>query len=151
MAMKSTRVPNEMESRAAEALGVLLHSVSSIKTRDIKFQPVHRKTDILADINVFGRDHRLVCSVAGAEPDGVKKALEKLRTSADSRRCDATPVLITPHLSAQDRAMCEERRVGFLDLDGNARLVVDEIFIGKRSVRSVPAAQHPAAAHRLPA
>jgi hypothetical protein len=149
--MKSTRVPNERESRAAEALDALLHSVSSIKTRDIKFQPAHRKTDILADIDVFGKNHRLVCSVADAEPDGVRKALEKLRTSADSRKCDATPVLITSHLSAQDRAMCEERRVGFLDLDGNARLVVDEIFIGKRSVRSAPLAHHHAAANRLSA
>jgi hypothetical protein len=147
--MKSTRVPNEMESRAAEALGNLLHSVSSIKTRDIKFQPAHRKTDILADIDVFGRNHKLVCSVADGEPDGVKKALEKLRTSADSKRCDATPVLITPHLSAQDRYLCEQSRVGFLDLDGNARLVVDEIFIGKRSVRTAPLPQP--ASHRLPA
>lgn len=147
--MKSTRVPNEMESKAAEALGALLHSVSSIKTRDIKFQPAHRKTDILADIDVFGRNHTLVCSVADGEPDGVWKALEKLRTSADSKKGDATPVLITSHLSAQDRAMCEERRVGFLDLEGNARLVVDEIFIGKRSVRSIPG-HHPAA-NRLPA
>ncbi|HVX57623.1 MAG TPA: hypothetical protein VHA37_07885 [Candidatus Saccharimonadales bacterium] len=134
--MKSTRIPNEIESRAAEALGVLLHSVSSIKTRDIKFQPAHRKTDILADIDVLGRNHKLVCSVAGGEPDGVKKALDKLRTCADGKKGDATPVLITPHLSAQDRALCEQRRVGFLDLDGNARLVVDEVFIGKRSVRS---------------
>jgi hypothetical protein len=147
--MKSTRIPNEMEAKAAEALGALLHSVSSIKTRDIKFQPTHRKTDILADIDVFGRNHKLVCSVAHGEPDGVRKALEKLRTSVDSKKGDVTPVLITSHLSAQDRAMCEERRVGFLDLDGNARLVVDEIFIGKRSVRNVPT-HHPAT-NRLPA
>jgi hypothetical protein len=147
--MKATRVPNEMESKAAEALGALLHSVSSIKTRDIRFQPAHRKTDILADIDVLGRNHKIVCSVADGEPEGVKKALDKLRTSADHKKGDATPVLITKHLSPQARAMCEERRVGFLDLEGNARLVVDEIFIGKRSVRSVPAANPTAT--RLPA
>jgi hypothetical protein len=39
-------------------------------------------------------------------------------------------------MSAQTRALCEQNRVGFLDLEGNARLVVDEVFIGKRSVRS---------------
>jgi len=137
--MKTTRIPNEMESRAAEALGVLLHSVSSIKTRDIKFQPTRRKTDILADIDVLGRNHKLVCSVSDGDPEGVRKALEKLRTSADRKKGDATPILITPHLSPQTRALCEQRRVGFLDLEGNARLVVDEVFIGKRSVRSVPA------------
>jgi hypothetical protein len=139
MAMKSTRVPNEMETKAAEALGALLHTVSSIKTRDIKFQPAHRKTDIMADIDVLGRSHRLVCSVADGEPENVKKALDKLRTCADRKKTDATPVLITSHMSPQTRAMCEERRVGFVDLEGNARLVVDEVFIGKRSVRSASA------------
>ncbi|HWG20179.1 MAG TPA: hypothetical protein VG225_06580 [Terracidiphilus sp.] len=137
--MKATRVPNEMESKAAEALNALLHQVSSIKTRDIRFQPVRRKSDILANIDVLGRSHKLVCSVADGDPNEVKKALEKLRTCADGKKTGATPVLITPHLSAQTRAMCEERRVGFLDLEGNARLVVDEVFIGKRSVRSVSA------------
>jgi hypothetical protein len=135
--MKATRVPNEMEAKAAEALGALLHTVSSIKTRDIRFQPAHRKTDILADIDVLGRNHKIVCSLADGEPDSVKRALEKLRTSADRRKGDATPVVIAKHLSPQTRAMCEERSVNFLDLDGNARLIVDEVFIGKRSVRSV--------------
>lgn len=134
--MKSMRVPNEMEAKAAEALGSLLHSVSSIKTRDITFQPARRKTDILANIDVLGRNHKLVCSVADGEPENVKKALEKLRTSADRKKGDATPVLIAKHMSPQTRALCEQNSVGFLDLDGNGRLVVDEVFIGKRSVRS---------------
>jgi hypothetical protein len=135
--MKTTRIPNEMEARAAEALGDLLHQVSSIKTRDIKFQPVHRKSDILADIDVLGRRHKLVCNVADGQPDDVKRALQKLRTSADRKKDDATPVLIAPYLSPQDREMCLRHRVGFVDLQGNARLTVDEVFIGKRSVKSV--------------
>jgi hypothetical protein len=149
MAMKAIRVPNEIEAKAAEALGVLLHSVSSIKTRDIKFQPASRNTDILADINVLGRNHRLVCSVADGEPEGVRKALDKLRTSADNKKADATPMLIAQHMSAQDRALCQQRRVGFLDLEGNARLELDEVFIGKRSVRSTPVSNP--VATRLPA
>lgn len=135
--MKATRVPNEMEAKAAEALNSLLHQVSSIKTRDIKFQPAHRKSDILADIDVLGRSHRLVCNVADGQPDDVKRALQKLRTCADGKKSDATPVLIAPYLSPQDREMCAKNRVGFVDLQGNARLTVDEVFIGKRSVRSV--------------
>lgn len=137
--MKATRIPNEMETKAAEALNALLHQVSSIKTRDIKFQPARRKSDILADIDVLGRSHRLVCNVADGQPDDVKRALQKLRTCADGKKNDATPVLIAPYLSAQDREMCAKNRIGFVDLEGNARLSVDEVFIGKRSVRSVHA------------
>lgn len=140
--MKARRVPNEMEARAAEALGAILHQVSSIKTRDIKFQPAHRRSNIVASVDVLGRSHKLVCNVADEDPRHVKEALKKLRYSADSRKGDATPVLITPRLSEATRALCAERKVGCLDLEGNARLSVDEVFIGKRSVRSVPAPQH---------
>jgi hypothetical protein len=135
-----------MEARAAEALGALLHQVSSIKTRDISFQPVRRKSDILASIDVLGRMHKLVCNVA--EPEDVKKALDKLRTCADGRKEGATPVLITRHASPQTRDLCEKSRVGFIDLDGNARIEVDEVFIGRRSVRGETLAH---AAHRYSA
>jgi len=136
--MKTTRIPNEMETRAAEALNNVLHQVSSIKTNDIRFQPVHRKSDILANINVLGRNHKLVCNVADGDPEGVRKALDKLKTCADRKKDGATPVLIAPYLSAQDRELCDKSRVGFIDLQGNARLVVDEVFIGKRSVKPAP-------------
>lgn len=137
--MKSARTPNEMETRAAEALSALLHEVSSIKTRDIKFQPAHRKSSILADIDVLGHSHKLVCNVADGQPDNVKRALQKLRTCADGKKLDSTPVLIAPFLSLQDRELCARNSVGFIDLQGNASLSVDEVFIGKRSVRSVGA------------
>jgi hypothetical protein len=146
--MKSTRIPNEMETRAAEALNAVLHQVSSIKTNDIKFQPTHRKSDILADINVLGRKHKLVCNVADGEPEDVRKALDKLKTCADRKKDGATPVLIAPYLSPQAREMCNKSSVGFIDLQGNARLVVDEIFIGKRSAKAVAI---PPAHHRMTA
>jgi len=136
--MKATRVPNAMEARAAEALGALLHQVSSIKTRDIRFQPAHRRSDFVASVEVLGHRYKLVCNVADEDPVHVREALKKLKSCADSRKTDATPVLITPRLSDQTRALCAERRVGCLDLEGNARLTVDEVFIGKRSVHSMP-------------
>ena len=94
--MKATRTPNEMEAKAAEALNALLHQVSSIKTRDIKFQPARRKSNILADIDVLGRSHKLVCNVVDRQPDDVKRALQRLRTCAEGKKSDATPVLIAP-------------------------------------------------------
>jgi len=139
--MKGHRTPTEIEARAAEALGALLHQVSSIKTRGIQFQSPRRKSTILADIDVLGHSHTLVCNVAEGDPDHVREAIHRLLTSADRKKGDATPVVIAPHLSDQARSLCEKSRVGFLDLEGNARLEVDEVFIGKRSVRSVRPAQ----------
>jgi hypothetical protein len=78
--------------------------------------------------------------VADDNPAHARQALRKLEMCADARKTDATRVLILPTLSTEMRALCEERKVGFLDLEGNGRLVLDEVFIGKRSVRGVPAA-----------
>lgn len=138
--MKGQRTPTEMEARAAQALGALLHRVSSIKTRDIQLQPARSKSDILAEIEVLGHSHKLVCNVADGDPDHVRKAIQRLMTCADRKQGDATPIVIAPHLSDQARSLCVKSQVGFLDLDGNARLEVDEVFIGTRSVRSVLAA-----------
>ena len=141
--MKTMRVPNEMEARAAEALDALLHQVSSFKPRDIRFQPARRRSDFVASVDVLGRKRELVCNVADGDPEHVREALNKLKNCADSKRTGATPVLITPRLSERTRALCAERRVGCLDLEGNASLSVDEVFIGKRSVRGITAEPQP--------
>lgn len=53
-----------------------------------------------------------------------------------------TPVLVAPFLSSVAQALCREQGVGFLDLDleGNARLAFDAVFI-ERAVASKPAAE----------
>jgi hypothetical protein len=46
----------------------------------------------------------------------------------------AIPVLIAQVLSEEVQACCRERNTGFLDLQGNARIYLDEVFIVKRSM-----------------
>ena len=134
--MKATRIPTAIESQAAEALNALLGQVSFIKTREIRFQPVRNRCNLLASIDVLGHSHRLACRVSDGEPDHVRSELEKLRVSAAGRRDHTTRVLIAPVLGQQARELCEQSHVGFLDLEGNARLEVDEVFIGRRSLHS---------------
>lgn len=143
--MKSNDATREVEKRAATALGSLLGQVSSIKTRDIRLVSAGpRRGHILADIDVLGRSHKLVCHVADGQPDNVRKALQRLRTRVTAgARDNTTQVLIAPCLSPKTRALCEANRVGFLDLEGNAHLIVDEVFIGRRSCRSEIPAQQP--------
>ncbi len=57
-----------------------------------------------------------------------------LQRTAQDFNADATPVLIAPHLSPEAQALCKETRVAFLDLEGNARLFVGEVFIVMRSL-----------------
>jgi hypothetical protein len=126
----------EVEVQAAKALGSLLGQMSSIKTKNIRFKATSPHcTNILANIDVLGHDHKLVCHVSNGEPGSVQEELQELRTRGTAR--GTTRMLIAPYLSPQTRALCDESRVGFLDLEGNAHLMVDEVFIGKRSCRSV--------------
>jgi hypothetical protein len=133
MSMKATRVPNEIESRAAQALDALLHQVSSIHTRDIRFEPAGSRCNLSANIDVFGRHHRLVCGVSDGEPEHVRQQLTRLRRCAASRKDHPMQVLIAPSLSPQVQALCEQQKVAFLDLTGNARFEVGEVLISRRA------------------
>ena len=133
--MKATRVPSEIESRAAQALDALLHQVSSIKTREIRFEPARSRCNISANIDVLGRNHRLVCGVSDGEPDHVRQALARLHRCSAHRKGNPMQVLIAPSLSPQIQALCEEQHVAFLDLTGNARFEVGEVLIGRQAAR----------------
>jgi hypothetical protein len=56
-------------------------------------------------------------------------ALLQLRNYVAHLGSNATPIFIAPYLSPEAQALCRESNVGFLDLEGNARLVFDGVFI----------------------
>ena len=128
-----------LEIQAVEAIKELLQQVSAIKLRDIKLMVPDSggESDILVRIAVYGHDHVLVCKVkASGDLRPVKTALRKLDEHAGHVAGDVTPLLFAPYLSAEAQALCRERNAGFLDLQGNARIVMDEVFFAKRSVPS---------------
>jgi hypothetical protein len=135
--MKATRVPNEIESKAAQALDALLHQVSSIHTRGIRFEPAGSRCNLSVNIDVFGRQHRLVCGVSDGEPDDVRQQLVRLQRCSAGRKDHPMQVLIASSLSPQVQALCEQQHVAFLDLSGNARFEVGEVFISRRAAKPV--------------
>jgi hypothetical protein len=135
--MNTGTVSTEFETRATEALTALLGRVSAIKLRELQCgsQPRSRFTAILAHIEVFGHSHILACEVDPevdpiGEPDRLRAMLREWHGDAASLASDLTPVVIAPYLSPEAQAICKQSHVGFLDLEGNARLSVDEVFIG---------------------
>ena len=125
-----------LEARAAEALREVLNQVSTIKVRDLRRPSKAPGRAIVAHIDVLGHSHTLACKVeASGEISRVNAALTELETGAAHRGADATPVLIAPYLSQEAQALCKQSHAGFLDLEGNARLMIGEVFIVKRSLR----------------
>jgi len=141
--MKTDQVATELEVRATEALKALLEQVSAIKLKEMQRQspPRGQAMEILAHIDVFGHSHTLACKVnLDTRPGKVRDSLRKLQDSAAHFAGKATPVLIAPYLSPEAQALCKESQAGFLDLEGNARLSLGEVFIGKRSLHQHSAA-----------
>jgi len=137
--MRSNIEPADLEMRAIDALRAVLGQVSVIKLKEMRREAhTHgRCVEILADIEVFGRTHLLACEVkAQGEPAQVRTALRNLRNDVASISGNATPVIIAPYLSPEAQQLCKEHNAGFLDLEGNARLTLGEVFIGMRSLPS---------------
>jgi hypothetical protein len=141
--LKAAESMKEMEIRAADALRALIDQVPAIKLEDIKIEPPGPDPgiDILARVNVSDRPHVLVCEVkASGQPRHVRMALLQLRNYVAHFGNEAIPILIAPYLSPEAQALCREYEVGFLDLEGNARLVFDGVFI-ERIVASKPSVE----------
>jgi hypothetical protein len=147
--MKSNDPTLGLQIRAAETLKSFLGQVSAIRVKEIRLEPRRedRACDVLATIDVHGHPHTLACAVtAHGTSKQTQMALEELRDHAAHRPATTMPLLISPHLPPGVRNMCKENKIGFLDFDGNARLVLDEVFIAKRTLP--PRGVHPASAAR---
>jgi hypothetical protein len=121
---------DDLELRAAEALRTVLGQVSVVKLKEIRRES---KGSVLADVDVLGHRHTLACEVkANSRPEDLRTALHRLTEV----RKNVIPVVIAPYLSDEAQSVCKENHTGFLDLKGNARLNLGEVFIGKRAVSS---------------
>lgn len=132
--MKSNISTDNLEYRATEALRALLGQISVIKLKEIRRAP---KGPILARVDVLGHCHTLACEIEpNVRPENLRGALEELRQEAVRCETAATPLLIAPYLSSEAQAVCKDCSASYLDLEGNARLALGEVFIGKRSTQA---------------
>lgn len=135
--MKATLMSNELGTRAMEALKAALHQVSTIELKETEVKPLAggRQTDFVVRIEVLGRRQTLKCRVSeSGEARAVRRALRELQEDTEDSAGNTTPVFITPCLTPEARELCIEAKTGFVDLEDNARLLLGEVFIGKRSL-----------------
>lgn len=126
-----------LENEAIEALRQTLGQISVIKMKEIRVESHRHRSDktIIADVEIYRHPHRLVCKVVGTcEPDDLQRTFLELRKLHARFQGETTPVLIAPFLSKEAQTLCRDSNTGFLDLEGNARLYLDEVFIVKRSL-----------------
>lgn len=141
----------QLELEAIEALRETLRQVSVIKVKEITVgtKGNRRGNLVLAHIEIYGHSHLLACKISeNCDPARLKRLFADLRAVHKRRGVVTMPVLISRLISDEAQALCRENGVGFLDLAGNARLYLDEVFIVKRYLPH--AAKLPPKAETLP-
>lgn len=138
--LKTSNSMKSIEDRAAEVLRDLLEQVPAIRIVNLEqeAQEPDGGVDIIAEVEVSGQRHVLVCEVkASGQPRHVRMALLRLRNYMAHHAPGGIPVFIAPVLSPRVQALCHEHGVCFLDFEGNARLLFDTVYI-ERQVASKP-------------
>ncbi len=130
--LKKSNTPKEAEARACEALRGLLEKIPILQVEGIEAEAVSGdwEPDLIARLLVDGRPHLLICEYkSNGQPRHARSAVLELRNYVAHRAPQATPVFIAPYISPAVRQLCEEKGVGFLDLEGNARIAFGGVFI----------------------
>jgi hypothetical protein len=126
-----------LENEAIDALRMTLGQISVIKIKEIEVEGHQRSGEgtIIARVEIYGHAHRLVCKMVGSSNShDLQRAFLDLTKLHARFPGNTTPVLIAPSMSEEAQEFCRQSHTGFLDLEGNARLYLDEVFIVKRSL-----------------
>ncbi len=141
--VKESYSMKEAEARAGEALRGLLEKIPILQVKGIDAEAVSGEwePDFIARLLVDGRSHQLICEYkSSGQPRYARTALLELQNYVAHRAPQATPVFIAPYISPAVRQLCKEKGVGYLDLEGNARIAFGGVFI-ERIVADKPVAQ----------
>jgi hypothetical protein len=133
----------KLESQAAKKLKELLGKVPTIQITNVHLpaQANNPDFDFILDLETGTSRHQLICEVkANGQPRNVRMALLQLRNYVVHFGGDALPMLVAPYLSPEAQSLCREANTGYLDFEGNARLVFDGVFV-ERSVPNKPAVE----------
>ena len=139
-------------TRAVDAIRDLLGRVPGVEIDSVEYESkVDRafRVDGLIGLSYFGESYALVVEVkSNGAPRFVRagvyqleSCLARMRRSAEASdgRC-LIPMLVSPYLSPQSRAICTDHDVAYLDLVGNARLAFDTVYI-ERAVADKPSTE----------
>lgn len=140
--LKSVDSVEGLELQASGVLRGILEDVPAIDDIDVDLEPSRRnEVDLLLRFHLAGELRTLVCEVkSSGQPRHVRDAVHRLKFQSLHYDARAIPVLVAPYLSDEARALCLEAGVGYADLEGNAHLAFDSVFID-RKVATKPAAE----------
>ena len=129
-----------LEQRVLAAVCDLLRCLPAAESAPITGIPRgtrDREVDGLIRVRYGDATHLLVIGVkADGAPRFVRTAVYQLESyvahmpqGVAHRAGQVVPMLVSPYLSPESRAICRDHGIAYLDLEGNARLVFDGVYI----------------------
>jgi len=134
--------PMKTEQETVAALAELIEHVPIARLQNVAREAAieDRGVDAVFDVDVADRHYRLVCEVKNdGHPRTARLAIDQLKHWSLTRP-RAELVFMAPYISEQARQLCVDAGVHYLDLYGNYRLALDNLFI-ERSVADKPAVE----------
>ncbi|WKL58010.1 type IV toxin-antitoxin system AbiEi family antitoxin [Asticcacaulis sp. ZE23SCel15] len=134
--VKVVSAMKQTEQDARDALVTLLGRVPGLDAQFVEEEDRSDSAgaDIVVTISNQGRQSILVCEVkSNGQPKVAELAIYKLKRDIGAFGPNAFPVFVAPYLSEAVRAFCEEEKVSYFDLAGNARIAVDGLYIERQS------------------
>ncbi len=120
-----------------EALRDVLRQISAIQVKEMFVDSHERRggKTILGRVEIHGHVHLLACKVVSSrEPERLERAVRELKEIQKKRGAVVMPILIATDFPGEAEKVCRKSNAGFLDLAGNARIYLDEVFIVRRSM-----------------
>jgi len=123
--------------KAADALIAIFGQISYLRRQNIRieFDPAASNVDLLAHVRILDRQYMAVCALyCSPSSQDLDAVLVQLQSDAEKYGSNAIPVLIASRLSVGEQQLCRNASIGYLDLAGNARICLDEIFIASQTL-----------------
>ena len=138
--MQSVETVKELDIMAVDAVRDLLGHVPNLEIGSVgRDYPI----DLRIVLSCGGVNYALIIEVKpNGAPRFVRSAVYQLRDYVAHVDTDQRliPMLVSPYLSPESRAICTDHNVAYLDLFGNAHLAFDSVYID-RAVADKPKAE----------
>ena len=145
--LKSSELVKKLEGRAVDAVRDLLADAPNVEVESDERNVARAYgVDGLIGLSYPGGSYALVVEVkSNGAPRFVRSGVYQLESCVARLRQPGeanggrrlVPMLVSPYLSPESRAICTDHDVAYLDLAGNARLAFDTVYI-ERTVADKP-------------
>ena len=147
--LKLSKTVKELEQSAVDAVRALVDDVPSVEIEPVENDRTtdhSHEIDELIGLRYAGESYALVVEVkTNGAPRHVRSGVYRLESCVARMRASTEanrgrrliPMLVSPYLSPESRAICTAHDVAYLDLVGNARIAFDAVYI-ERAVGEKP-------------